>query len=40
MSELAQELYELINAMELEVCSGVITSDEAAQLLAHGNVVE
>ncbi len=40
MNELTQELYELINAMELEVCSGIITSDEAAQLLTYGNVVE
>ena len=40
MSELAQELYELINAMELEVCSGIITTDEAAQLLTYGSIVE
>lgn len=40
MSELAQELYDLIEVMELEVCSGVITSDEAAQLLTYGNIVE
>lgn len=40
MSSLAEELYELINAMELEVCRGVITSDEAAQLLTYGNVIE
>lgn len=40
MNEKAQELYDLIKDMELEVCRGVITSDEAAQLLAYGNVVE
>lgn len=34
------ELYELINALELEVCSKIITTDEAAQLLTYGNVVE
>ena len=40
MNEKAQELYDLIKDMELEVGSGVITSDEAAQLLTYGNVVE
>lgn len=40
MSEKAQELYDLIKDMELEVRSGVITSDEAAQLLTYGNIVE
>ena len=40
MSEKAQELYGLINTLELEVCSGVITTDEAAQLLTYGNIVE
>ena len=34
------ELYELINALELEVYSKIITTDEAAQLLTYGNVVE
>lgn len=40
MSELAEELYELIKDMELEVSAGVLTSDEAAQLLTYGNIVE
>ncbi len=40
MSEKAQDLYDLIKDMELEVCSGIITTDEAAQLLTYGNVVE
>lgn len=40
MSEKAEELYDLINAIELEVCSGIITTDEAAQLLTYGNIVE
>ena len=40
MSEQAQELYNLIKDMELEVSTGVLTSDEAAQLLTYGNIVE
>lgn len=40
MNEKAQELYDLIKDMELEVSSRVITSDEAAQLLTYGNIVE
>jgi len=40
MSEQAQELYDLINGLELEVAEGILTTDEAAQLLTYGNVVE
>lgn len=40
MSSLAKELYELVKALELEVFSGIITTDEAAQLLTYGNVIE
>ena len=35
-----EEILELINALSAEVTSGVVTTDEAAQLLAYGNVVE
>jgi len=40
MSEKAQEVLDLINGLGLEVSAGVLTSDEAAQLLAYGNIVE
>jgi len=40
MSEKAQEVLDLINSLELEVSAGVLTSDEAAQLLTYGNIVE
>lgn len=33
-------LYDLIKDMELEVAKGILTTDEAAQLLTYGNVVE
>jgi hypothetical protein len=35
-----EEILNLINDLGAEVTSGIITSDEAAQLLAYGNVVE
>lgn len=35
-----EEILNLINDLGVEVTSGIITSDEAAQLLAYGNVVE
>ena len=35
-----EEILNLINALGAEVTFGIITSDEAAQLLAYGNVVE
>jgi len=40
MSKQTQEVLDLINDLELEVTTGVLTSDEAAQLLTYGNVVE
>ena len=40
MSEQAQEVLDLIKDLELEVITGVLTSDEAAQLLTYGNIVE
>lgn len=40
MREKAQEILDLINSLELEVSTGVLTSDEAAQLLTYGNIVE
>ena len=35
-----EEILNLINELGAEVTNGVITADEAAQLLAYGNVVE
>lgn len=35
-----EEILNLINDLSAEVTSSIITSDEAAQLLAYGNVVE
>ena len=35
-----EEILNLINDLGAEVTSGVVTSDEAAQLLVYGNVVE
>lgn len=35
-----EEILNLINDLGAEVTSGIITSDEAAQLLTFGNVVE
>ena len=40
MSEKAEQILALIDELGLEVCSGIITTDEAAQLLTYGNVVE
>lgn len=36
----AQELLNLIEDLGLEVSNGLLTSDEASQLLTYGNVVE
>lgn len=35
-----EEILNLINDLGAEVTNGIITSDEAAQLLTFGNVVE
>jgi hypothetical protein len=40
MSEKAEQILALIDELGLEVHSGIITSDEAVQLLTYGNVVE
>lgn len=36
----AEEILALINELGLEVSKRLLTSDEAAQLLTYGNVVE
>lgn len=35
-----EELMKLMEDLSLEVKNGVLTSDEAAQLLTYGNIVE
>ena len=40
MTQKEQEILNLIDDLGLEVSDGLLTSDEAAQLLTYGNVVE
>lgn len=40
MSEQAEAILDLINLLGLEVSKSILTTDEAAQLLAYGNVIE